>query len=210
MIDIVIALTGASGTAYGLRLIQQLDIAGKKMAVLVTDAGRKVLSLETDLDLPTDVADAANVVTASLKLRRVPKVYALDDFMSPLASGTAAPAAMVICPCSMGTLGRIAAGLSENLLERCADVVLKEGGKLVLVPRETPLNAIHLENMLRLQRAGAVILPAMPGFYRRPQRVEDLIDFVVGKILDQLGIAHQLYPRWGTEQDQTESPNGEG
>ncbi|GAB4165208.1 MAG: flavin prenyltransferase UbiX [Geothermobacteraceae bacterium] len=201
MIDIVVAITGASGTAYGMRLIQQLDAVDKSVAVLVTDAGRKVLGLETTLLLPGDALGAGEMLARALNLKKAPSVFALDDFMAPVASGTAAPKAMVVCPCSMGTLGRIAAGLSENLLERCADVVLKEGRKLVLVPRETPLNAIHLENMLRLNRAGAVILPAMPGFYRQPETVNDLVDFVVGKVLDQLGVEHKLFQRWGEEQD---------
>jgi 4-hydroxy-3-polyprenylbenzoate decarboxylase len=126
---------------------------------------------------------------------------AIDDFWAGAASGSAAADAMIVAPCSMGTLGRIAAGLSGNLLERAADVMLKERRRLLLVPRETPFNNIHLENLLRLSQAGAVILPAMPGFYPGPETIEDLVDFVVGKILDQLDVQHSLFTRWGEDGD---------
>ncbi|NOQ41355.1 MAG: UbiX family flavin prenyltransferase, partial [Desulfuromusa sp.] len=128
------------------------------------------------------------------------KHYGLNDFFVPVASGSSAPDAVVVCPCSMGTVGRIAAGLSDNLLERVVDVALKENKTLLLVPRETPFNQIHLENLLRLSKAGAQILPAMPGFYQQPETVADLVNFVVGKVLDNLGIEHQLFKRWGTEE----------
>ena len=123
--------------------------------------------------------------------------YGGDDFFAPVASGSSAPDAMVVCPCSMGSLGRIAAGLSSSLLERVADVMLKEGRPLLLVPRETPLSAIHLENMLKLARLGVRIVPPMPAFYHHPQSLDDLVDFVVGKVLDQLGVEHRLFKRWG-------------
>jgi 4-hydroxy-3-polyprenylbenzoate decarboxylase len=123
----------------------------------------------------------------------------MDDFFASVASGSNAPDAVVICPCSMGTLGRIAAGLSDSLLERAADVALKEKKTLLLVPRETPFNQIHLENLLRVSKAGGQILPAMPAFYQKPQSVEELVDFVVGKVLDNLGIEHKLFMRWGEE-----------
>jgi 4-hydroxy-3-polyprenylbenzoate decarboxylase len=126
---------------------------------------------------------------------------AIDDFWAGAASGSAAADAMIVVPCSMGTLGRIAAGLSGNLLERAADVMLKERRNLLLVPRETPFNSIHLANLLRLSQAGAVILPAMPGFYHGPETIEDLVDFVVGKILDQLNVQHSLFTRWGEDRD---------
>ena len=125
------------------------------------------------------------------------EVFGREDWFAPLASGSNPADAMVICPCSMGTLARIAAGLADTLIERAADVMLKESRKLVLVPRETPLSAIHLENMLRAQRAGAVILPANPGFYHRPQSVSEVVDFVVARVLDQLGFDHDLMQRWG-------------
>jgi len=167
MKNIVVGITGASGSIYGLRLIEELLRAEKDVTVLLTNAGD---NLQHD---------------------------GLHNFFSPVASGSSAPDAVVICPCSMGTLGRIAAGLSDNLLERVADVALKEQKKLLLVPRETPFNQIHLENLLRLSKAGAQILPAMPGFYQQPETVADLVDFVVGKILDSLNIEHQLFSRWG-------------
>jgi 4-hydroxy-3-polyprenylbenzoate decarboxylase len=127
------------------------------------------------------------------------RVYGREEWFSPLASGSGAPDAMVVCPCTMGTLAAIAGGLSDKLIERAADVVLKEGRKLILVPRETPFSIIHLENMLRLARAGAVILPANPGFYHKPQTIEDVVDFIVARILDQLSVAHDLIPRWGSD-----------
>ncbi|TYO95440.1 4-hydroxy-3-polyprenylbenzoate decarboxylase [Geothermobacter ehrlichii] len=197
MSRMLVGITGASGAAYGLRLVRELLTAGHEVAVLLTDAGRKVVRLETGLELPADVGRSQERLRQYFDADTRLCQYALDDFFAPVASGTSAPQAMIVCPCSMGSLGRIAAGLADNLLERAADVVLKEGKKLILVPRETPLNAIHLENMLRLCRTGAVILPAMPGFYQQPQTVGDLIDFVVGKVLDQLGVEHRLFGRWG-------------
>ncbi len=194
---ILVGITGASGAVYGLRLLRELLRAGREVAVLLSDAGRQVVELETGLSLPADVVASQDELRRYLAAGERLHQYGLDDFRAPVASGTGAPAAMVICPCSMGSLGRIAAGLAGNLLERAADVMLKERRKLVLVPRETPLNTIQLENMLRLSRAGAVILPAMPGFYRQPQTVDDLTGFVVGKVLDQLGVEHRLFQRWG-------------
>ena len=126
-------------------------------------------------------------------------VYGRDEWFAPVASGSNAPDAMVVCPCSMGTLAAIAQGLASRLIERAADVVIKEGRKLILVPRETPFSVLHLENMLRLARAGVVILPPSPGFYHHPQRVDELVDFVVARILDQLAVAHELMPRWGAD-----------
>jgi 4-hydroxy-3-polyprenylbenzoate decarboxylase len=127
------------------------------------------------------------------------RVFGREDWFAPVASGSNPPEAMVICPCTMGTLAAVAAGLSDNLIERAADVALKEGRKLILVPRETPFSSLHLENMLKLSRAGAVILPANPGFYHEPKRVEDLVDFIVARILDHLGVKHDLMQRWGEE-----------
>jgi 4-hydroxy-3-polyprenylbenzoate decarboxylase len=198
---ITLALTGASGMAYGLRLLECLLAAGLHVQLLYSQAAHIVAKQELDLVLPPRAQDAERLFSerygaAQGQLR----AYGRDDWFSPVASGSSAPDAMVICPCSMGTLAAVAAGLADNLIERAADVVLKEGRKLVLVARETPLSAIHLENMLRLSRAGAVLLPANPGFYHRPRRVEDLVDFVVARILDQLGVAHQLSARWGRDQ----------
>lgn len=192
----VVAITGASGSIYGLRLVHELLKADQRVTLLTTSAGHQVLCHETGLDWSEEVG---------LRRRQVQEHYnsiavdclASDDFMAGLASGSAAPDGMIIAPCSMGTLGRVAAGLSGTLLERAADVMLKERRPLILVPRETPLSTLHLENMLRLSRSGAVILPAMPGFYHGPEHIVDLVDFVVGKILDQLDVPNQLFTRWG-------------
>lgn len=197
MQKIVIGITGASGTVYGLRLVEELLLAQRRVTLLLTAAGRQVLGFETGLKIPEDASEALPVLRERFAAGDNLQHFSLSDFFAPIASGTSAPDATVVCPCSMGTVGRIAAGLSDNLLERVADVALKERRQLLLVPRETPLNAIHLENLLKLSRAGAQILPAMPGFYGQPQSVEDLVDFVVGKVLDQLGVEHALFKRWG-------------
>ena len=196
---ICLALTGASGMPYGLRLIECLLAAGCRVQLLYSQAAQVVARQEVDLELPTRPAEAR----ASL-LARCPAVdpenlavFGREEWFAPVASGSNPPDAMVVCPCSMGTLAAIAQGLADNLIERAADVVLKEGRKLILVPRETPLSAIHLENMLRLARAGAVILPPSPGFYHHPQTVADVVDFVVARILDQLAVPHALLRRWG-------------
>ena len=196
---ICLALTGASGMPYGLRLLECLLAAGCRLQLLYSQAAQVVARQEIDLELPTRPAEAR----ASL-LARCPAVdpenlavFGREEWFAPVASGSNPPDAMVVCPCSMGTLAAIAQGLADNLIERAADVVLKEGRKLILVPRETPLSAIHLENMLRLARAGAVILPPSPGFYHHPQTVADVVDFVVARILDQLAIPHALLRRWG-------------
>jgi 4-hydroxy-3-polyprenylbenzoate decarboxylase len=163
-----------------------------------SQAAQIVAKQELDCLLPARASDAQTML--SQRFAAAPGqllVFGRDDWMAPIASGSNPGDGMVICPCTMGTLAAVAAGLSDSLIERAADVMLKEHRKLVLVPRETPLSAIHLENMLKLTHAGAVILPANPGYYYRPQRVEDLIDFVVARVLDQLGVAHALIPRWG-------------
>ncbi len=200
MNNIVVGITGASGSIYGLRLIEELLRAEKEVTVLLTNAGRQVAEFETGLVLAEEPQQCLEQLGEYFKADSGLEYYALNNFFAPVASGSSAPDAVVICPCSMGTLGRIAAGLSDNLLERVADVALKEQKKLLLVPRETPFNQIHLENLLRLSQAGAQILPAMPGFYQQPQSVADLVNFVVGKILDNLGVEHQLLTRWGCEE----------
>lgn len=199
MKKIVVGITGASGSIYGLRLVAELLRAGKQVSLLLTDAGRQVLAYETGLKIAPETAVMERQLRDYFSAGENLFHYSLDDFFAPLASGSNAPDAVVICPCSMGTAGRIAAGLSDNLLERAADVTLKEGRRLLLVPRETPFNQIHLENLLRLSRAGARILPAMPAFYQRPESIDDLVNFVVGKVLDSLEIEHQLFKRWGEE-----------
>lgn len=199
MDKIVVGITGASGSIYGLRLIEELLCVEMQVTVLLTNAGRQVLVFETGLDLSENPQECSQQLKEHFKADDNLKYYALNDFFAPIASGSSVPDAVVLCPCSMGTVGRIAAGLSDNLLERVADSALKESKKLLLVPRETPFNQIHLENLLRLATAGAQILPAMPGFYQRPETVADLVNFVVGKILDSLGVEHQLFLRWGTD-----------
>lgn len=195
---IAVALTGASGMPYGIRLVECLLQSGVRVQLLYSQVAQIVAKQEMDLALPARAAELQ--AEFSRRFGAQPgqlEVYGREEWFAPLASGSSPPDAMVICPCSMGTLAAVAAGLAQNLIERAADVVLKEGRKLVLVPRETPFSAIHLENMLKLARAGAVILPPNPGFYNHPQSVQDLVDFVVARVLDQIGIEHQLMRRWG-------------
>jgi len=191
----LIAITGASGSIYGLRLTAELLRAGRRVSLLLSEPGRQVLNFENGLAWSADSAERQRQVRAYFASERIDCLDNADLFTA-VASGSSAPDAMVICPCSMGTAGRIAAGLSGTLLERSADVMLKERRPLLLVPRETPLSVIHLENLLRLARAGAVVIPAMPAFYHAPQTLDDLVAFVVGKVLDQLGVEHQLFQRW--------------
>ncbi len=198
---VTLAITGASGAAYALRLMECLIGAGRSIYVLVSAPGQMVLSMEADLKLPGQPAQLAQLLQQ--RYAAAPgqiRAFGREQWTAPVASGSSAPRAMVVCPCTTGTLSAIACGASNNLIDRAADVVLKEGGKLILVPRETPLSAVHLANMLRLARLGVVILPANPGFYHRPQNVGDLVDFVVARILDQLGVEHSLVPRWGGEE----------
>jgi 4-hydroxy-3-polyprenylbenzoate decarboxylase len=195
---ITLALTGASGMAYALRLLECLLAADCRVHLLASQVAHITAKQELDLSLPARPQE----LQASLEARYRPPpgrlaVFGREEWFAPVASGSNPPDAMVVCPCTMGTLAAIAAGLSDNLIERAADVAIKEGRKLVLVPRETPFSAIHLENMLKLARLGVVILPANPGFYHHPQTVQDLVDFVVARILDQLAVPHQLMPRWG-------------
>lgn len=191
--NILVAITGASGSIYGLRLLEELLKAGHQVTLVASASGREVCRFETGVELAdSDTLKARWAVSdAKLILRGV------DDLWAPEASGSAAPEAMVIAPCSMGTAGRIAAGISGNLIERAADVMLKERRPLLLLPRETPFSSIHLENLLKLSQIGARIVPAMPAFYQRPATLDDMVDFVVGKLLDQLGINHSLFRRWG-------------
>lgn len=198
---IAVALTGASGMPYGVRLVECLLGAGVRVQLLYSQVAQVVAKQEMDLALAARAAELQQEFSRRFGAQPGQlEVFGREEWFAPLASGSSPPDAMVICPCSMGTLAAVAAGLAQNLIERAADVVLKEGRKLVLVPRETPLSAIHLENMLRLARAGAVILPPNPGFYNHPQSVQDLIDFVVARVLDQVGIEHTLMRRWGAPQ----------
>jgi 4-hydroxy-3-polyprenylbenzoate decarboxylase len=194
---IFVALTGASGSIYGLRLVEQLCLNGVDVTFSASCSGTLVCKEETGLDLSGDLTKATQRLYSHLEIESGVEMVHPDDLFCPAASGSAAPDAMVVAPCSMGSLARIACGISGNLIERCADVMLKERRPLLLVPRETPLSQIHLENMLRLSRAGAQIIPAMPAFYHKPDTVIEMVDFVVGKILDQLGVEHGLFKRWG-------------
>jgi len=197
---ICLALTGASGMPYGLRLLECLLAAGCNVQLLYSQAAQVVARQEMGVELPSRPAEAKATLLTRLPATVDPEklaVFGREEWFAPVASGSNPPDAMVVCPCSMGTLAAIAQGLADNLIERAADVVLKEGRKLVLVPRETPFSAIHLENMLRLARAGAVILPPSPGFYHHPQTVADIVDFVVARVLDQLAVPHALMQRWG-------------
>ena len=195
---VTLALTGASGMAYGVRLLECLIKAGVRVYLTYSQAAQVVARQEMDLTLPARTSEAEALFSERFKAQPGQlRVFGREEWFAPVASGSSAPDAMVICPCTIGTLAAVAAGMSDNLIERAADVMLKEGRKLVLVPRETPFSAIHLEAMLKLARAGAVILPANPGFYHRPQSVAAVIDFIVARVLDQLGIEHKLIERWG-------------
>ena len=197
---VVLALTGASGAIYGLRLGRELLRGGHRVTFLISRPGFAVIREECGLDWEGDAAFVTGRLLEHFgSVAGTLAYHAQDNLLAPVASGSRVPDAMVVSPCSMGSLARIAAGLSGTLMERCADVVLKEGRPLVLVPRETPLSAIHLENMLKLARMGVRIVPAMPAFYHRPETVDDLVSFMVGKVLDQLGVEHQLFTRWGGE-----------
>ncbi len=195
---VCLAFTGASGMPYGIRLLECLLAADCRVQLLYSQVAQIVARQEMDLELPGRAAEAQTFFRNRFADQPgTLAVYGREEWFAPVASGSNPPEAMIVCPCTMGTLAAIAQGLASNLIERAADVVLKEGRKLILVPRETPFSAIHLENMLRLSRAGAVILPPNPGFYHHPQNIGDLVDFVVARLLDQIGVEHALMPRWG-------------
>ena len=197
---VTLALSGASGMAYGLRLLECLLAADIDVNLLVSHAAHLVTKQELGVALPARASDLERQLSESLATRDGQlRVYGREDWNAPVASGSNPADAMVVCPCSMGTLAAIAHGTSDNLIERAADVMLKEHRQLILVPREAPFSTLHLENMLKLSRMNAVILPANPGFYHRPQSVEDIIDFIVARILDQLGVEHALMARWGDD-----------
>lgn len=198
---ITLAWTGASGAPYGLRLLECLLAADYQVYLLISSAARVVLATEHGLKLSASPDKAREQLAAHLQVNADKlTVCGKDDWFSPVASGSAAPKQMVVCPCSAGSLASIAYGMSENLIERAADVVVKERGQLVLVVRETPFSTIHLENMLKLSQIGVTIMPAAPGFYHQPQSIDDLIDFMVARILDHLGVKQGLVPRWGYDQ----------
>jgi 4-hydroxy-3-polyprenylbenzoate decarboxylase len=195
-----VALTGASGVHYGLRLIECLVHAGNRVYLLISEAGQVVLKMEAGLRVPSRPAEAQAFFTEHFAAAPGQiRVFGRQQWTAPVASGTNPPDGMAICPCTTGTLANIASGLSTCLIDRAADVTLKEGRKLILVVRETPFSAIHLENMLRLARAGAIVMPANPGFYFNPQSVGEIVDFMVARVLDHLGAPQRLLRRWGEE-----------
>ena len=195
---ITLAFTGASGAPYGLRLLQCLLDADCEVFVILSKAARVVIGMETKLKLPAGTGAAEQALRDWVQTDRGNLVVCgLEQWTAPVASGSGAPAAMVVCPCSTGTLSAIACGASDNLIERAADVAIKEGRKLILVPREAPFSPLHLENMLKLSRLGVTIMPAAPGFYHQPETVQDLVDFIVARLLDHLGVEQTLVKRWG-------------
>ena len=195
---ITLAITGASGAPYALRLLEMLVYADYQVYVLISSAAKVVFATEEDLKIPGKPEAAAAFFTERFNARPGQiTVCGKEEWFSPVASGSAAPKQMVVCPCSTGTLSAIACGASDNLIERAADVVLKERGQLIMVPREMPLSSLHLENMLKLSQMGVVMMPAAPGFYHQPKSIADLVDFVVARILDHLGVDQQLMARWG-------------
>jgi 4-hydroxy-3-polyprenylbenzoate decarboxylase len=197
---VTLAFTGASGMPYGLRLLECLLGAECRVFLVYSAAAQIVAKQECDLALSTQPREATRQLTERFGARDGQlTVFGREDWMAPIASGSNLADAMAICPCTMGAIGAIAAGLADNLIERAADVMLKERRPLVLVPRETPFSAIHLDNLSKLARAGAVILPPSPGFYDRPRAIADLVDFVVARVLDQLKVPHTLGPRWGED-----------
>jgi len=197
---IALAMTGASGAQYGLRLLQCLLAAQRNVYLTLSKPAQLVIGMETEEKLPARPQEIERHLSAAngSKAGQL-RVFGAEEWTAPLASGSNPPEAMVVCPCSMATVAGIAQGSSRNLIERAADVVLKERRTLILVPRETPLSIIHLENLTRLARAGALVMPANPGFYHRPQTITELVDFVVARVLDHLGVEHSLLRRWGEE-----------
>lgn len=198
---IALAITGASGTQYGLRLLQCLLESGSRVYLMVSQAGQVVLKMEAGIEVPSSPAEAERFFADRFDAQPGQlRVFGRQQWTAPVASGTNPPDAMVVCPCTTGTLATVASGMCQDLIDRAADVALKERRKLILVVRETPFSVIHLENMLRLAKAGAVIMPANPGFYCNPQTVDQVVDFMVARVLDHLEISHRLMPRWGDDQ----------
>jgi len=195
---ITLAITGASGSAYALRLLECLVAANYQIYLLCSSAAKVVFDTEVGFKVPSspDAASQFFIEKFNAKPEQI-IMFGKEQWFSPVASGSAAPKTMIVCPCSTGTLAAISQGMSDNLIERAADVVIKERGQLILVPRETPYSTIHLQNMLSLSQMGVTIMPASPGFYHNPESINDLIDFMVGRMLDHLGIDQTIMPRWG-------------
>jgi flavin prenyltransferase len=195
--DFVVAITGASGSAYGVRLLRVLLAAGRTVHLVISPAATEVMERELSVTVDLVEFDAAVLLGRDFDVSAL-RYHHYRDFQAGIASGSFLTAGMVVCPCSMGTVAAIAHGTSDNLIHRAADVHLKERRKLIVVPRETPLGPIQLRNLTTVAEAGAVVLPAMPAFYTRPKTVDDMVDFVVGRVCDQLGVEHRLQERWGT------------
>lgn len=195
----VVVITGASGSVYGLRLVEQLLGAGHAVTLIATQSGAEVMAYETGFQMPDAGEGAAQTVLGFLELpaSAALRVVGADDMFDATASGSARTDGMVVCPASMGFIASIASGLASDLPERAADVMLKERRPLVVVPRETPLSLVHLRNLTSLAEAGAIVVPAAPAFYHRPTSIDELVNFVVGKVMDQLGVEHHLFRRWG-------------
>ncbi len=191
-LPIVFAITGASGAPYAIRLLEQLAAADREVQLVISSHGMRLLATESDVDS----MDTLRKRVGAKRWDRLVRVFDDGDRGAAPASGSARNAGMVICPCSMGTLSAVSIGASRSLVERAADVALKERRPLILVTRETPLSAIHLQNMLRVTRAGAVVMPAAPGFYNKPRGIDDLVDFIVARVLDHLGVDNTLQRRW--------------
>jgi 4-hydroxy-3-polyprenylbenzoate decarboxylase len=188
----IVGITGASGSIYGVRVIEELLLAGNEVHVVLTNNGEKVLSYELEKGFEEVLAELNSIGGRMI-------VHNIEDLFAPIASGSFKVDGMVIVPCSMSALGEIANGVSKNLLGRAADVCIKEGRRLIIVPRETPISPIHLKNMLTLSQLGVTMMAAMPGFYNRPKTLEDIINFVVGRVLSGLGIENNLYLKWGND-----------
>jgi 4-hydroxy-3-polyprenylbenzoate decarboxylase len=195
--DLVLALTGASGAPYGVRLLEVLARTGRTVHLTISPAAAQVLAHEMGRSVRLDRFQLSDLLGASDVAAERVVYHDYRDFTAGIASGSFLTGGMAVCPCSMGTVAAIAHGLGQNLIHRAADVHLKERRKLVLVPRETPLHLVHLRNLTLCAEAGAVVLPAMPAFYTRPQSLDDMVNFVVGRVCDQLGVEQQLFPRWG-------------
>ena len=197
---ITLAYTGASGMPYGIRLLEMLLAEGVSVFLLYSQVAQIVAQQEMKLALPSRAKEAEEFFSCHFNAKEGQlRIFGREEWFAPIASGSNPADSMVICPCTMGTVAEIASGMSQKLIGRAADVMLKENRQLILVPREMPFSTTHLENMLKLARNGVVIMPANPGFYHHPENVQDMVDFVVARILDHLGVAQKLMPRWGDE-----------
>jgi 4-hydroxy-3-polyprenylbenzoate decarboxylase len=208
MSDLVLAFTGASGTPYGVRLLEVLLRTGRTVHLTMSPAAVEVMEQEMERKVRLDHFDLADLLGpafAGIGSSQV-RYHHYRNFHAGIASGSFLTGGMVVCPCSMGTVAAIAHGLSQNLIHRAADVHLKERRRLVLVPRETPLNVIQLRNLTQCAEAGAVVLPAMPAFYTKPRTLQDSVDFIVGRVCDQLGVEHDLLRRWGAPEEEPKEP----